>query len=141
MVSSYRTWKKLNTKSLIQPVNARDLGKAYYQILMKSDIMNGDYILSGEKPISIMDLYRLISNYLGKKTKYFNIPLWEGLIIARMIKFLTLGKIDYIEKVQRMSEDRSFSHEAATRDFGYKPMPLEEGIKIEVEQYLGKSRS
>jgi nucleoside-diphosphate-sugar epimerase len=127
-------------KSLIQPVNGRDLGKAYYQILMKTNIMNGDYILSGEKPISILDLYRLISNYLDKKTKYFNIPLWLGLCIARIFKFFTLGKIDYIEKVQRMCENRSFSHNAATRDFGYKPMPLEEGIKIEVEEYLEKCR-
>jgi nucleoside-diphosphate-sugar epimerase len=127
-------------KSLIQPVNGRDLGKAYYQILMKTNIMNGDYILSGEKPISILDLYRLISNYLDKKTKYFNIPLWLGLCIARIFKFFTLGKIDYIEKVQRMCENRSFSHNAATRDFGYKPMPLEEGIKIEVKQYLGNCR-
>lgn len=127
-------------KSLIQPVNGRDLGKAYYQILMKADIMDGDYILSGEKPISILDLYRLISNNLSKKTTFFNIPLWLGLFVARFFKFLTLGKIDYIEKVQRMCEDRSFSHDAATRDFGYKPMPLEEGIKIEVEEYLEKCR-
>jgi nucleoside-diphosphate-sugar epimerase len=125
-------------KSLIQPVNGKDLGKAYYQILIKADIMNGDYILSGEKPICILDLYRLISNNLSKKTTFFNIPLWLGLFVARIFKFFTLGKIDYIEKVQRMCEDRSFSHDAATRDFGYKPMFLEEGIKIEVEEYLGK---
>jgi hypothetical protein len=38
--------------------------------------------------------------------------------------------------VQRMGEDRSYSHEDATRDFDYKPMSFEEGIQIEVKQYL-----
>jgi hypothetical protein len=37
-----------------------------------------------------------------------------------------------------MGEDRSFSHDAATKDFGYNPMPFEEGIRMEVEEYLGK---
>ena len=141
MLDKYRWFPVIeHGKSLIQPVNGRDLGKAYYQILMKTDIINGDYVLSGEKPISILDLYRLISNFLGKKTVYFNIPLWLGLFVARFFKFFTLGKIDYIEKVQRMCEDRCFSHDVATRDFGYKPMSLEEGIKIEVEEYLEKCR-
>jgi len=35
-------------------------------------------------------------------------------------------------------EDRSFPHDAATKDFGYNPMPFEEGIGMEVEEYLGK---
>ncbi len=48
-------------KSLIQPVNARDLGKAYYQVLKMKRIMNGDYILSGEKPITMLDMFKLIS--------------------------------------------------------------------------------
>ena len=125
-------------KSMLQPVNGRDLGKAYYQVLDKPEIMNGDYILSGEKPISMLDMLKLISNNLGKKTVFVSVPLDFGVFLARILKALTLGKIDYIEKVQRMDEDRSYLHEDAARDFGYDPMPFVEGLKLEINQYVKK---
>ena len=123
-------------KSLLQPVNGRDLGKAYYQVLAKPEIINSDYILSGKKPIMMLDMFKLISNYLGKKTVFVSVPLGFGEFLARILKAVTLGKVDYIEKVQRMGEDRSYSHDDATRDFGYDPMPFEEGLRIEIEQYV-----
>lgn len=125
-------------KNLLQPVNGRDLGIAYYQVLAKPEIMNGDYILSGEKPITMVDIFKLISNNLGKKTVFVSVPLDFGVLLTRILKVVTLGKVDYIEKVQRMGEDRSYSHEDATRDFGYDPMPFSEGLKIEVKQYVKK---
>lgn len=125
-------------RNLLQPVNGRDLGKAYYQLLRKSNIISGDYILSGESPISMQDLFRLISQILGKKTTFISVPLSLGVFMAKFLKVFTLGKVDYIEKVQRMGEDRSFSHKSATEDFDYLPMSLSEGLKIEIEEYLKK---
>ena len=121
--------------SLLQPVNGRDLGKAYFQVLAKADIMNGDYILSGEKPVSMLEMFKLISHTLGKKTVFVSAPMNFGVILARTLKGLTLGKLDYIERVQRMGENRSFPHDDATRDFGYQPMALAEGLRLEIEQY------
>jgi hypothetical protein len=80
----------------------------------------------------------LIAKNLGKKTVFVSVPLGLGEFMARCLKLFTLGKVDYIERVQRMGEDRSFPHDAATKDFGYNPMPFEEGIRMEVEEYLGK---
>lgn len=85
-------------KSLLQPVNGRDLGKAYYQVLTNPNIMNGDYILSGEKPITMLNMFKLISNTLGKKTIFVSVPLGFGVFLARILKAFTLGKVDYIEK-------------------------------------------
>lgn len=120
---------------LIQPVNARDLGKAYYQVITNPEIKRGDYILSGEKPITMLEMLKLISENLGKKTTFISVPPGFGVSLARILKVISLGKVDYIEKVQRMSEDRSYTHEAAVRDFGYRVTPFAEGIKIEVQQY------
>lgn len=128
-------------KSLLQPVNGRDLGKAYYQVLTNPNIMNGDYILSGEKPITMLNMFKLISNTLGEKTTFISVPLGFGVFLARILKAFTLGKVDYIEKVQRMGEDRSFPYDAAFRDFGYNPMPFAEGIKMEVKQYVEMIKS
>lgn len=124
--------------SLLQPVNGRDLGKAYYQVLTNPNITKGDYILSGERPITMLEMFNLISEYLNKKTVFISVPLWLGVFLARCLKAITFGRIDYVEKVQRMGEDRSFSHSAAEKDFGYCPMPFNEGLKIEIEEYLNK---
>ena len=139
MVDKLRLFPVINHgKSLLQPVNGRDLGKAYYQILNKPEIMKGDYILSGEKPISMLDMFKLISDNLEKKTVFVSVPMELGVFLARVLKVLTRGKLDYIERVQRMGEDRSFPHEDAARDFGYEPMSFAEGLKLEAEQYKNK---
>lgn len=109
--------------SLIQPVNARDLGMAFFTVLMSPEETAGKaYDLSGEKPIKMIDVFRLVSKELNKKTTYISVPLSLGVFMARILKTLTLGKIDYLEKVQRMGEDRSYSHDNATSDFDYNPM-------------------
>ncbi|MDM5332839.1 NAD(P)H-binding protein [Ureibacillus composti] len=128
--------------SLIQPVNARDLGKAFFTVLMSPVESDGDaYDLSGEKPIRMIDAFKLISKELNKKTVFISIPLSIGVLMARVIKTLTLGRINYIERVQRMGEDRNYSHDHATSDFGYNPMTFEKGIQIEVQEYLEKNRN
>lgn len=128
-------------KFLLQPVHGKDLGKAYYQVLEKTNILNGDYILSGEKSISILALLNLISNYLEKKTVFISIPLIISVFLAKFLKLVTINKLDFVEKVQRMGEDRSYSYESAARDFGYAPMSFEEGLKSEVYQYIQTSNS
>lgn len=140
MVDRFRVFPVINHgKSLIQPVNARDLGKAYYAVMMMPvDKAKSEYILSGEKPITMLEAFELISDNLGKKTTFISFPLGFGVIMAKVLKVITLGKFDYIERVQRMSEDRSFSHKEATADFGYKPEPFEVGIEREVKEYLGR---
>lgn len=137
MVDKLRVFPVIsNGKNLLQPVNGRDLGKAYYQLLMKKEITKGDYILSGEKPISMLEMFKLISNNLNKKTTFISIPLGLGVFMARCLKLITFGKVDYVERVQRMGEDRNFPHDVAERDFGYKPMLFSEGLKIEIKDYL-----
>lgn len=138
MVDKLRLFPVINHGSgLIQPVNARDLGKAYYSVLkLPSEKARNEYILSGEKPITMLDTFKLISKNLNKKTTFISFPLGFGVLLARILKIITLDKVDYIEKVLRMSEDRSFSHGEAKKDFGYNPMSFEDGIRIEVKEYL-----
>lgn len=143
MIDKFRIMPVINGgNSLIQPVNARDLGKAFYTVLMFPVKSDGDaYDLSGERPIRMIDAFRLISKELNKKTVFVSVPLSLGVLMATVIKTLTLGRIDYIERVQRMGEDRNYSHDAATSDFGYNPMTFEKGIQIEVQEYLEKNRN
>jgi nucleoside-diphosphate-sugar epimerase len=138
MVDMLRIFPVINHgRGLIQPVNARDLGKAYYKVLVQpAEKLKSAYNLSGEKPISLLETFKLISKNLGKKTVFISLPLEFGVLAARTLKVITVGKVDYVEKVQRMSEDRCFSHEDAKIDLGYNPEPFEVGIEREVKEYL-----
>jgi hypothetical protein len=78
----------------------------------------------------------LIGIFLGKKTRFVSVPMFLGVVGAQGVKALSRGRVDYIEKVLRLGEDRSFSHEEATRDFGFEPEPFDIGLKREVEEYL-----
>jgi len=140
MVDKFRIFPVINQgKGLIQPVNARDLGKAYYDVLMLSEEKaKPEYNLSGEKPITMLEAFKLISGNLERKNTFISFPLGFGVFLAKCLKVGTLGKVDYVEKVQRMSEDRCFSHEDAKKDFGYSPEPFEVGIAREVKEYLNR---
>lgn len=138
MADKFRVMPIINGgTSLIQPVNARDLGKAFFTVLMSPEKSGREaYDLSGDRPIRMIDAFKVISKELNKKTAFISVPLSLGVFMAKILKTLTLGKVDYIERVQRMGEDRSYSHTNATNDFDYKPMPFEKGIQIEVKEYL-----
>lgn len=128
-------------KAKIQPVNARDLGRAYYQVLINEEkTKNKNYNLSGEKPISIENTLNMISEKLNRKTIFVSIPLWISICCAYILKFLTLGKINIIEKILRMNEDRCFDNSSAKKDFGYTTINFEEGLENEVKQYVNEKK-
>ena len=123
-------------KCVIQPVNARDLGRAYYDVLTHPEITrNKQYDLTGDKPISMKDVLVTIGKDLTKDTIYISIPMQRSMCAAYLLKFLTFGKVDIVEKVLRMGEDRAFSHDLAKQDFNYTPMSFEEGIQNEIKQF------
>ena len=126
-------------RAKIQPVNARDLGRAYYQVLVNDEkTKNQDYNLSGEEPISIKDMLKNISYILNKKTLFIPIPLYFSVFCAYILKILTLGKINIVEKVLRMDEDRCFDNSKAREDFGYTTIDFQKGLKEEIRQYKEK---
>lgn len=136
MIDTFRIFPIINYgRSLLQPVNGKDLGKAYYQILENLEIVQGEYILSGKDKISLLELLNLIAELLGKKRTFINVPLSVGVILAKGLKVLTLGRIDYIEKVLRLDENRDYNHDKAILDFGYSPMNLDAGLSREITEY------
>lgn len=122
-------------RALIQPVNGRDLGRAYYQVITTPTVSRGDYNLSGDRPRRMREMFEEIAAALERRTRFPSVPLRAGLGAACAVRLATRGRVDYVERVLRMTEDRSFSHEQATRDFGYRPMPFAEGIAAEVAEY------
>lgn len=128
----------------LQPVHYEDLGKALCSVLMnETATANRDYILSGKEPILLRDMLAAIGTHLGKNMRFASCPFPVAYAGAWALFLLTGKKKDYREKVQRLCEPRVFSHEDATRDFGYDPVGFEEGVANEVKEYLSlkKNRS
>ena len=127
----------------LQPVWYEDLAEAYYQVLTREDETGGkDYDLSGGAPILLRDMLSEIGRQLGKKrVRFFSVPFWFAYGGALGLYALSLRRIDYREKVQRLCEERVYSHEAAAWDFGYAPVEFAEGVRGEILAYLaGKER-
>lgn len=129
-------------KYLLQPVHASDLGHAYMQVLQKLAETSGkDYILSGRDEIYLIDMFRIIADELGVKRRFVSVPFWLAYPGAVCLYGVSLGHIDMREKVQRLCEDRVYPHDEAVKDFGYNPMPFEEGLRQEVREYMQQSKA
>lgn len=125
----------------LQPVWCGDLGKAYYQVLLNPETTkNKEYNLSGGKPIYLIDIFKTIASYLGRKNIFISFPYWFSYSGAWLLYICTLSKYDFREKVQRLVEPRTFDHTKATNDFGYMPVEFSTGIKEEVEMYKTQIR-
>ena len=67
MVDKYPIMPEIdNGKGRISPVNARDLAKAYFSALNKSHLPELYYDLSGEKSLTLHELFGLIGKILGR---------------------------------------------------------------------------
>lgn len=137
MVYNLRVFPVVNNAAYeLQPVWCGDLGKAYYQVLTHPNTRGKDYNLSGGRPIQLIDMFKVMAEKMGVKNRFVNVPYWIAYTGSWMLYLCTFGKKDFREKVQRLVEPRVFSHNDATRDFGYDPLPFEEGVNGEIEEFL-----
>lgn len=140
MVDKLRIFPVISgAKYALQPVWCKDLGKAFYDVLMnpeKTD--NNDYDLSGGKPILLIDIFKEIASQLGVKNIYVSCPYPVAHAGAWGVFVLSFGKIDFREKVQRMVEPRAYSHDKAKTDFGYEPLEFKDGVKDEIKMYIAR---
>ena len=126
---------------VLQPVHRRDLGRAYADVLLSDATTGKNYVLSGAEPITLRDMLSVIAGLLGKQARFVSVPYWIAISGAWALYIVSLTKIDYREKVQRLVEPRAYSHDEATRDFGYAPMDFQEGVKDEVAAYCSIKRN
>jgi nucleoside-diphosphate-sugar epimerase len=124
-------------KNLMQPVHARDLGNAYYEILIRPEITsNREYDLSGKYAEPYLDIVQTVSKTLNKNNAIVKLPIWFSISAAKIYNALYKNALINAEQVMRMQEDKAFSYELASKDFGYNPISFKEGIIGEVEEYL-----
>lgn len=125
----------------LQPVFADDLGVAYHLVLRNAAATRGkDYVLSGGNPIQLIDILKTIATKLRRTPRFLSVPFPIAYAGAWALFLASLSRVDLREKVQRLVEPRAFDHDPATRDFGYAPVAFEQGITLEVQEYLRRKR-
>ncbi len=120
----------------VQPVHYADLGEAFFDVLNNEDTTKGmEFILSGDRPILLRDMFTIIGETLGKRIHFISCPLWIAYLGAVVIYGLSMGKADFREKVLRLCEPRAYGHDEATKAFGFSPRSFDAGISEEIEEY------
>ena len=140
-INSYNVFPVFGSgKNLMQPVNAEDLGNAYFQVLQnRSNTFGKQYNLSGRDEVTYISILKDISSALGKKVFFIHLPIWISLLGAYLMNILLGSRFPIsTEQVQRMTEDKIFSFEDANKDFGYSPINFKDGIRREVDELINK---
>ncbi len=130
-----------NGEALLQPVEKRDLGEGVFQLLSHpNEVKNKEYIISGDRPITLKYCLRCISDSIGKKTILINIPMPLAKAAVYAVYGLSMKKIDYLEKLARLTENRNFEHKEMTEQFGYTPQSFEFWIQDLAKEYLDNKK-
>lgn len=123
-------------RATIQPVHKDDLALAYYTILTNiKNIQQTEYIVSGKDEMSLLELFSTISKVLGKKTTFFNVPFFAAKTFFYTVYFVSFRRIDFREKLDRLTEDRAYSHAVFANEFDYNPKSFEQRLQQTIEEY------
>lgn len=140
MVDKLRIFPTVNgAHYALQPVWCKDLGDAYYDVMTCWDVTrNKEYILSGGAPIQLREIFEVIAKQLGVKNVFVSCPYPIAYVGAWLIYEISLRKVDFREKVQRLVEPRAYPHDEAAKDFGYSPATFAFGVRDEIEAYKAR---
>lgn len=123
-------------QATIQPVHRDDLGQAYWLILSNFEKLKSDeYIVSGEKEMTLMEMFYTISHVLKTKTTFLNIPFPLALFAVNLIYVISFKRIDYRERLDRLTENRAYSHDIISEELGYKPRSFKDRLQQTVDTY------
>ncbi|MBR4761476.1 MAG: NmrA family NAD(P)-binding protein [Clostridia bacterium] len=125
----------------IQPVSRLDVAEGYYSVLKNlKTLKQTDYIVSGDREMKLIDMFRTITRLSNHKVRFFNVPYGFAKFCVRLVYILSFKKIKYMEKLDRLTEDRAYSHDVITEELGYSPMPFEDRVKPLIDEIKGEKK-
>ena len=127
-----------NGKNLLQPVYVDDLSKSYFNVIKNKDVtFNKSYNLAGKNSIEYLKILKIIESALNKKIIFIRLPINISVLLVKILNILFFGKFPInSSQVRRQSEDKIFSFNEATIDFNFNPIKIEEGLKLQIKDYL-----
>ncbi len=122
--------------ALLRPVHYKDVGEALYLMIQNQEqVKDKEYIVSGDTEMELIDMLKIIGEQLGKRNLFINVPLKLAQALVNAAYVFSLKRIDYREKLFRLTEDRSFPHDKISDEFGYAPLPFKERLQESIACY------
>ena len=107
----------------------------------KADERQGEtYIIAGEKPVSIAELFECIGTEFGVKSLPFRVPAWPvqmlGEVVERACRPLGIEPPIYRRRVDFFTKTRAFDWSKARDELGYRPsQSLQQEIRMIADSY------
>jgi nucleoside-diphosphate-sugar epimerase len=118
---------------LQQPIYVGDVAQALVSCLCNDQTIGKSYNIAGKAPLTYNQVIDTIARQMNKRVWKVHIPSGP---IVNLLKFFEGLKLPFpikAEQVLRLNENKEFSYADAERDFGFLPLPFEEGIKLELK--------
>jgi nucleoside-diphosphate-sugar epimerase len=123
-----------NGTYLQQPVYVKDLAWAIVSAYETKKSIKKAYNISGLKPLTYNDVVDVTGKVLGKKVLKIHVPMKLSYSLLKIYENISSKPKLKAEQVLRLNENKDFSHDEATKDFGYKPISFEKGIELQVKE-------
>lgn len=127
--------------SLQQPVNVKDLAWFIVAVIDKNEAFRNEFNISGKEPITFNQIVIQISKNLHRNPIKIYLPKIIFSRIFYFFEFLNIKLPIKSEQINRLNEDKVFSHHKATCLIGYNPMSFKQGILREIEIYKNKNNN
>ena len=124
-----------NGKTLFQPISVSDLVECIMKTLLNDIAWNKVYEIGGPQHLSYREILDILLNHLELKRMKIYIPsILLKLVVPIMSYVLKDPPVTGVE-LKQMKLNNTTALDAVERYFGFKPMPLMDGIK-----YLPKTK-
>jgi nucleoside-diphosphate-sugar epimerase len=117
---------------LQQPIYVGDVARAILSCLCNDRTIGKSYNIAGKVPRTYNQVIDTIAGQLRKRLWKVHIP---SMPVVSLLGFFERIQIPFpikAEQVLRLNENKAFRYEEAQRDFGFSPLELEDGIKLEL---------
>lgn len=108
-------------RGLRQPIHAVDVANACFTVLHSPQLTNKAYNLSGGEILPYKEMVERIFTALHRKSFFISIPLPLFKVGVWLLRWFPRYRKWSGAMVERMNRDLIFSHEEATKDFGFNP--------------------
>ena len=121
-------------EALQQPVHVCDVASTLANVVHNTLTYGNCYNIPGAAPLTFKEIINTISSLLGKRHYVFSIPTRPILKLMDMLESKSIQLPIKAEQVRRLEEDKAFTYEKASKDFGYSPMSFKDGIAKQINQ-------
>jgi NADH dehydrogenase len=116
-------------RELMRPVYVSDVADAALDCLERDGVTGKSYMLGGADEVSLNEFMGALARALGLRRPLVHLPIPVSLLIAHALSLLVRNPPLTVDNVLGVRQVQRVEQEAAERDFGYRPLGLEEGLR------------